>query len=164
MLLAVDWDAQRLRIVHAAVRRGKVRIDKMLSVDFPPDLDQSDSAAMGGLLREVLNRLKIRTRRVLLDVPRDQALLTTLNLPAASPDEMPAARWNSRLPPELPFSYPGDRGFTMPETTPEARWDVLVGTVRRDVVAFYETHLRAAGLVPLSQPASLREQGRGEQP
>jgi len=138
MLLAVDWDAQRLRIVHAAVRRGKVRIDKMLSVDFPPDLDQSDSAAMGGLLREVLNRLKIRTRRVLLDVPRDQALLTTLNLPAASPDEMPALV-EFQIAKELPFSLSeAIVDFAMPEeTTPEGKMDVLVGTVRRDVVAFY---------------------------
>jgi len=149
MLLAVDWDAQRLRIVHAAVRRGKVRIDKMLSVDFPPDLDQSDSAAMGGLLREVLNRLKIRTRRVLLDVPRDQALLTTLNLPAASPDEMPALV-EFQIAKELPFSLSeAIVDFAMPEeTTPEGKMDVLVGTVRRDVVAFYERTCEAAGLVP----------------
>lgn len=148
MLLAVDWDTQRLRLVHAAVRRDKVHIDRLLSVDIPPEVDVTDSTAMGKLLRDVLNRLKIRTRRVILDVPRDQVLLTTLNLPAASADEMPALV-EFQIAKELPFSLAeAVVDFALPEGGPtDGKVDVLVGTVRREVVSAYERTCTAAGLM-----------------
>jgi type IV pilus assembly protein PilM len=147
MVLAVDWDVQRLRLVHAAVKKGSVHVQDILSVDIPPEVDLASPEAMGGLLRSALEQLKIRTRRVILDVPRDQALLTTLNLPAASPDEMPALV-EFQVAKELPFSLAeAVVDFAMPDGgAVDGKVDVLVGTVRRDVVTYYERTCAAAGL------------------
>jgi Tfp pilus assembly PilM family ATPase len=120
MMLAVDWDAKRLRVVHAGLRKGKVRVERMLSVDIPPEVDMSEPESAGKLLREVLAKLKIRTKRVILDVPRDQALLTTLNLPAASPDDMPALV-EFQIAKELPFRWRRRSSISPCRTFPRAR-------------------------------------------
>jgi type IV pilus assembly protein PilM len=147
MMLAVDWDAKRLRVVHAGLRKGKVRVERMLSVDIPPEVDMSEPESAGKLLREVLAKLKIRTKRVILDVPRDQALLTTLNLPAASPDDMPALV-EFQIAKELPFPLAeAVVDFALPDIPAgAAKVDVLVGTVRREVVAYYQKTCAAADL------------------
>lgn len=147
MLLSVDWDPHRLRLVHAAVKKGRVDIRDMLSVDVPPDVDLASPEAVGALLRSALDQLGIRTRRVILDVPRDQALLTTLNLPAASLDEMPALV-EFQIAKELPFGMAeAVVDFAMPVIqSNDVKVDVLVGTVRREVVRYYERACQAAGL------------------
>ena len=147
MILAVDWDVRQVRLVHAGVRRGAVRIDRLLSVGVPAGVDVSDPPSLGKLIREVLGQEKIGTKRVILDVPRDQALLTTLRLPVASPDEMPALV-EFQIAKEIPFPLAdavvdfamlgGDEG--------EGQIDVLVGTVRREVVTYYQQTCAAAGL------------------
>ncbi len=146
-VLAVDWDARSLRVVHAEMRKSGVRVLKMLSVDVPAAVDIADPEQVGGLIREVLSAQRIRTDRIILDVPRDQALLTNLQLPAASPDEMPALV-EFQITKELPFALSeAVVDFTMPEDAGgQPRIDVLVGTVRREVVGYYEKVCAAAGL------------------
>jgi type IV pilus assembly protein PilM len=147
MILAADWDARELRLIHAGMKKGMVRIDRMLAVDIPEDVDAFDPSSLGGLLRKVLDQQKLRTERVLLDVPRDQALLTTLQLPAASTEEL-AAMVEFQIAKELPFplseavvdfAAPESGGGTGP-------LPVLVGTVRKEVVSYYQKTCEKAGL------------------
>ena len=46
-IVAVDWDARSLRVVHALLGKRGVKIDKLLSVAIPPELDQADPKQMG---------------------------------------------------------------------------------------------------------------------
>ncbi|MCB9850582.1 MAG: pilus assembly protein PilM [Phycisphaerales bacterium] len=146
-VLAIDWDAQQLRLVEASMRRQKVHVREMQVADIPPDTDMSNPEAVGAVLRLALDQLEIRTKHVILDVPRDQALLTTLNLPAASPDEMPALV-EFQIAKELPFPLAeAVVDFAMPDLEgASGKVDVLVATVRREVVRFYERTCAAAGL------------------
>ena len=145
-ILAVDWDARYVRFVHAKVRKGKVRIDRLFSVDLPEGLDVSSPEQLGGMIREVLKQQKIRTDRVILDVPRDKALLTTLKLPMTDPNELPAMV-EFQIGKELPFPLSqAVVDFAMPERSTDGPADVLVGTVRREVVEYYHKTCEQAGL------------------
>jgi type IV pilus assembly protein PilM len=146
MILAVDWDVRQLRLVHAGVRGGKVLVDRMLAVDVPAEVDTTEPEALGKLIRQVLDQQRIRTDRAVLDVPRDQALLTTLSLPPTAPEELPALV-EFQIVKEIPFPLADAVvDFSIPSNPPEGKIDVLVGTVRRDVVAYYERTCAAAGL------------------
>lgn len=145
-ILAVDFDARYVRFVHAKVRKGNVRIDRLFSVDLPEDLDITNTEQLGGLIREVLKQQKIRTDRVILDVPRDKALLTTLKLPMTDPNELPAMV-EFQIGKEIPFPLSqAVVDFAMPESPADGPADVLVGTVRREVVEYYNQTCERAGL------------------
>lgn len=145
-ILAVDWDARYIRFVHAKVRKGNVRIDRLFSVDVPDEVDVSNAEQLGGMIREVLKQQKIRTDRVILDVPRDKALLTTLKLPLTDPNELPAMV-EFQIGKEIPFPLSqAVVDFAMPESSSGGPADVLVGTVRREVVEYYQKTCEHAGL------------------
>lgn len=145
-VVSLDWDARHLRVVHAGVKKGAVRILRMVSADVPESVDVTDPESLGGMIREVLANQKIRCKSALVNVPRDQALLTTLKLPLTAPEEMPNVV-EFQITKELPFpvsqavidyaSSDGKEGDVV---------DVMVGTVRRDVVEYFEKTLAAAGL------------------
>jgi len=146
-ILAVDWDARFVRFVHARLRKGKVDIERLFSVDLPEHVDMSNAEQLGGLIREVLKQQKIRTDRVILDVPRDEVLLTTLKLPMTSPNELPAMV-EFQIGKELPFPLAqAVVDFAMPEVVAgDGPADVLVATVRREVVEYYQKTCEAGGL------------------
>jgi len=146
MVLAADWDGGSLRLVHAGLKKGKVRIERMLSVDMPRDVDVADPESVGRLIRQVLDQQRIRTQRVVLDVPRDQALLTTLKLPVAPREEMPAVV-TFQIAKELPFSLSSAVvDYASPSEAVGQIADVLVGTVRQGIVSYYRKTCDAAGL------------------
>lgn len=146
-ILAVDWDLRYVRFVHAHMRRGKVRIDRLFSVDVPEHVDVSDAKQLGGMIREVLKQQKIRTDRVILDVPRDKTLLKTLKLPLTDPNEL-AAMVEFQIAKEIPFPLSqAVVDFVMPDhKSVEGPADVLVGTVGREVVEHYQRTCEEAGL------------------
>ncbi|GJM25389.1 MAG: hypothetical protein DHS20C16_18040 [Phycisphaerae bacterium] len=145
-ILAVDWDARYIRFVHAKLRKGNVRIDRLFSVDVPEQLDVSNAEQLGGMIRDILKQQKIRTDRVILDVPRDKALLTTLKLPMTDPNELPAMV-EFQIGKEIPFPLnQAVVDFAMPESSGDGPADVLVGTVRREVVEYYQQTCEQAGL------------------
>ncbi len=146
-VLAIDWDACEVRLVPATVRKGKIRVDDLLYFDVPADVDVSDPLSLGNLIREAIDKKKLRTDCVLLDVPRDQVLLSTLKLPATNPDEMPAMV-EFQVAKEIPFPLSDAVvDFAQPDVDDvEGPVDVLVGTVRREVVSYYQDTCQAAGL------------------
>jgi len=145
--VAVDWDTRTLRIVHAVLGKRGVKIDRLLSAPNPPDLDLANPEQLGRHIRRVLDQEEIHTRHATVDIPRDQAILKTLSLPALLPDEL-AGMVGIQIAKELPF--PASEAvidFAVPPFAASAPTsDVLVAAVRREVVQQYETTFEVAGL------------------
>ena len=146
-IVAFDWDAHVLRLVHAHVTKRGVKIDRLLAVPHPADLEHTQSEAMGRHLRRVLDQEGISTRHAIVDIPRDQAILKTMPLPRAKPEEL-AGIVAIQIAKELPF--PASEAvidFTLGETSEDGGTiDVLVAAARREVREQYEAVFAAAGL------------------
>ena len=88
-IVALDWDTRNLRCVHALLGKRGVKIDQILSVAMPTDLDVADPRALGLHIRRLLDQAGINTKHAIVDIPRDQAILKTLTLPTTQPDQLP---------------------------------------------------------------------------
>jgi type IV pilus assembly protein PilM len=150
-LLAIDWDNRTLRVVHALLGKRGVKIDRLLSVGIPAEVDPCNPEQMGQHIRRVLDQEGIRTRHAIVDVPRDQAILKTLKLPVADREALPGIV-EIQVAKELPF--PVDQAvidFAVEQpvevgTVEAAVADVLVAVVRQEVLAQYQATFAAAGL------------------
>jgi type IV pilus assembly protein PilM len=147
-ILCVDWDAREVRVVHASFRRQKLKIEDVLAVSIPKDVNPQDADQLGGLLKDLLAQERIGCRRVIVDIPRNQAVLNTLSLPRASISDlagMVAVQIGKALPFPLEdavidFAAPTEGGE---DTGP---CDILIGAVRREELGFYRQVCEAAGL------------------
>lgn len=146
-ILAIDWDSRTLRIVHARYTKRGVDIDRLLSVPIPADVDPAQPAQMGGHIRRALDQEGITTRHAVVDIPRDQAILNTLTLPALVPEELPGIV-RIQIAKELPYSVSDAViDFTIgPQEPGSALAEVLVAAVRREVLEQYEATFAAADL------------------
>lgn len=146
-IVAVDWDTKTLRIVHAVLGKRGVKIDRLLSAAIPPDLDLANPELLGRHIRRVMDQEGINTKHATCDIPRDQAILKTLSLPALAPDEL-AGMVGIQIAKELPF--PASEAvidFAVPPFAASATTtDVLVAAVRCEVVQQYEKTFEVAGL------------------
>ncbi len=146
-IVALDWDTRNLRCVHALLGKRGVKIDQILSVAMPTDLDVADPRALGLHIRRLLDQAGINTKHAIVDIPRDQAILKTLTLPTTQPDQLPGMV-EIQIAKEL--SFPAEEAlidFTVaPGETDEPTGDVLVAAVRRELVEQYEAAFVAAGL------------------
>jgi Tfp pilus assembly PilM family ATPase len=80
--VAVDFDSHALRLVQAEQVGSIPRILMMREFPFPQDLNVSDAEAVGGALGTALKEAGLSGSPVLLSVPRGQAVLKSLTLPA----------------------------------------------------------------------------------
>lgn len=146
-LLALDWDSHALRIVHAVLQKRGVKIDRILSVAVPAEIDSMDPEAMGAHIRRALDQEGISTRSAVVDVPRDQAILKSLALPAAKPEDLPGMV-AIQIAKELPFaSSEASIDFAVghqEEGSPTA--DVIVAAIRHEALDYYKQTVNAAGL------------------
>ncbi len=149
-ILAIDWDVRTLRIVHAQLGKRGATVEQVLAVPLGKDVDPGDPEQMGRHIRRALDQEGIRTRHAMVDVPRDQAILNTLNLPVAVPEGLPGMV-EIQVAKELPFPISDaviDYAVGEPvDGSPTA--EVLVAAIRREVLAQYEATLVTAGLRPL---------------
>jgi type IV pilus assembly protein PilM len=109
---------------------------------------QRDNAeSMGGFIRQALAKAKISAKRVVTDVPREEANFYTLRLPKAPLDDL-ANMVAYQIPKELP--YPVEQAavdFTCrAEAEQEEINDVLVAAVRKERRDFYIQVCEHAGL------------------
>lgn len=147
-LVSIDWDIRTLRVVYFAVRsKGGVRIKKVCSVAIPTEVNVGDPSSFGKLLRDVLDREGIGAKRMVVDVPRDQAILNTLTLPAVSEDDLPAMV-EYQIAKELPFPLSDAvTDFTVPDVPDgSGTQEVLVAAVRHEVLDHYKQTAEVAGL------------------
>jgi len=146
-ILAIDWDARTLRIVHALTGKRGVRIDRILSAGIPSDVDANSPEAMGLHIKRVLEQESIATRVAMVGIPRDQTILKTLSLPDIRPEEL-AGIVEIQIAKELVFPVShAVIDFTIGGTHEGGKTrDVLVSAVRHDVIEQYKATFAAAGL------------------
>lgn len=146
-IVAVDWDPRNLRIVHAIYNKRGVTIDRLLSVSIPKGMDTNDAQQMGKHIRRTLDQEGISTKHAIVDIPRDQVILKTLNLPTTQPEGLPSMV-EIQIVKELPFpSMEAAIDFTVGlPSEDEATSDILVAAVRLELLEQYQSTFTAAGL------------------
>ncbi len=147
-IVALDWNSETLRVVHAVLTKRGVKIDRILSAAIPSDVRIDDPARMGAHVRRVLDAEGIGATHAVVDIPRDQAILKTLSLPTTRSEELPGMV-EIQIGRELPF--PADEAVIDFVAASEAGGeagssDVLVAVVRREVLSHYEAVAEHAGL------------------
>ena len=146
-VLAIDWNTRTLRVVHAQVGKRGVKIDRVFCVAIPADVDPANPEQMGRHIRRALDQEDISTRHAVVDIPRDQAILNTLTLPIAAPEELPGMV-EIQVAKELPFPVSEaviDYAVAPPEGGAVTA-DVLVAAIRHEVLEQCEATFTAAGL------------------
>ena len=161
-LVALDLEARKLRVVHAEPHRGSARVQTMAAIDMPEGVDTKNAEAVGAFIGESLRKLGLAGMRVLMDVPRSQAVLKPLSLPPVDNERELPAMVRYQVEKELPF--PLDQAvidFTVDElpstslsggadskeaAARSATTNVLVAAVQRSVVEHYQKIANAAGV------------------
>ncbi len=145
-IVCVDWDERSLRVLDGQFRRGTLKVRKAVHVQLPANLNSRDPAEMGEYLKRVLGEHRIRTRRAIVDIPRQDAVFTLMPLPAGSVEEL-AAMVQVQAAKELPFSR--DQAvvdFASGTDAKEGMCEVWVAAVRTAVVDRYRQAVLGAGL------------------
>jgi len=145
-ILCMDWDERSLRILDVRLGRSRVRVNKAVCVPVPEHVNVHDPAALGAFLKRTLAEHRIRTRRVMVDVPRQDAVLNLLSLPQGSADEM-AAMVHVQAAKELPFTK--DQAvvdYAVARECEGGMCEVWMAAVRTSVVDRFRQVIAAAGL------------------
>ena len=147
-VVAIDWDAETLRVVHALIHKRGTKIDRLLAAPIPREVGTDDPGELGLHIRRVLDQEGISTRHAIVDIPRDQAILKTLRLPRIKSEEL-AGVVQIQIAKELPFpSNEAVIDFVAEDAlqSDQTQQDVLVAVVRRDLIEHYRKTFQAAGL------------------
>ncbi len=147
-MVCIDWDERSLRVLDGQFRRGGMKVRKALHVPLPAETDPRDPVGMGAFLRRTLAEHRIRTRRAIVDVPRQEAVFTSMTLPRGSKEEI-AAMVHVQAAKELPFAK--DQAvvdFAMSPGAKEGMCEIWVAAVRTAVVERYRQTVVNAGLKP----------------
>ncbi len=145
-MLCLDWGERSLRMLEINLGRNSSRVLRAVHVPLGQDWAARNPAAMGEFIRRTLGEHRIRARRAMVSVPRQDVLLNLLSLPRGSMDEL-AAMVHIQIGKELPFSK--DQAvidFAVSRQDESNTVDVWVAAVRNEVVDHYRQVLRAAGL------------------
>lgn len=145
-VLAIDWDAKTLRIVHARTNKTSADIEQVLSVAIPSDMDRDDPDSMGKFIRAVLSKAGITTKRALFDISRDFANIYTLMLPPATLNDL-AGMVQMQIPRELPFAVEQAAiDFVVSPELEDDKRRVLVAAVQRETLKQFTEIFDHAGL------------------
>ena len=145
-ILCIDWDERSLRVLDGQVRRTGLKVRHAAHVPLPEGLNARDPAEMGSFLRRVLAEHRIRTRRAIVDVPRQDAVFTLMPLPRGTTEEM-AAMVQVQAAKELPFAR--DQAvvdFAVSGSVKAGMCEVWMAAVRTAVVDWYQQVASGAGL------------------
>ncbi len=148
-ILCLDWDKHALRIVAARGGRRRLHLEDAHSHRIPAEVAADDPERMGRFIAQMLALHRIRTRQVVLDVPRDKAVITTLKLPPTPANELTAA---VHFVAGRELSYPVDQAavdYVVSERNEDGlAVEVLLAAVRQDVLNNLLETCRVAGLSP----------------
>jgi len=148
-VLCLDWDKRTLRIVVARVGKGRAFLEDAHSHQLPDTVDADAPEAMGQFIRSMLARHRLRHRTVVVDVPRERAVINRLTLPPTPPIEVAAAvRFQAMK--ELPFPIDSaalDFVITQRDERGYAT-GVLLAAVTTETLDRMRSTCEAAGLTP----------------
>jgi Tfp pilus assembly PilM family ATPase len=102
-IVCIDCDERSLRVVDATLSRSSVRIRQAVQVRIAEGVNVRDPASLGDFLRRTLRERRIRTRRAVVDIPRQDVALNLLSLPSGSVEDM-AAMVQVQAVKDLPFA------------------------------------------------------------
>ena len=145
-ILCIDWDERSLRLLDARLARSRLRIAKAVHVPLPDDVSYRDPVSMGLFLKRTLVEHRIRTRRAIVDVPRQDVVLNLMSLPKGSIDEM-SAMVHVQAAKELPFA--NDQAvidYAVVREREGGMCEVWVAAVRTAVLDRYQQVIAGAGL------------------
>lgn len=146
-VVCIDWDERTLRAVEAGVARGGVKLRSAVQAPFDAGADR-DPGVLGEQLRRTLGEHRIRARRAVLAVPRQEVVLNLMSLPKGTQDEL-AAMVHIQIAKELPFAKDQTViDFAVAPAGDGPNVDVWVAAVRNQVIDHYRQVLNAAGLRP----------------
>ena len=165
-LTALDFEADQLWVVQAALRGGQPRLTRQqtLRLHPPQNISPDDPEELGKALAATLAQAAVSPGSVVMGIPRTLVMLRTLELPPAEREEEIAAMVHLRWSRDLPF--PVDEAVidfqtlprpSVPENAPSVNsadngpapgvpTRVLTAVVRRKTVEFYRAVAKAAGL------------------
>jgi type IV pilus assembly protein PilM len=148
-VLCLDWDKRSLRIVAARVGKGRTVLEDAHSHRLPNTVDADDPEAMGDFIRSMLRRHRLHHKSVVVDVPRERAVINRLRLPPTPTAEVAAAvRFQAMK--ELPF--PLDTAAVdyviMGRDESGLATEVLLAAVTTETLERVRSTCEAAGLTP----------------
>ncbi|MCG3131130.1 MAG: hypothetical protein FLDDKLPJ_01906 [Phycisphaerae bacterium] len=145
-IVCLEWDGRMLRVVEAQVGKKGVRLLKVESLLIPAEVDANDATALGKWIRRALDEQGVSAKLAVVDLPRNQAILTTLNLPMAVAGELPGMV-EFQISKELPFPLSeAVVDYAVPRDVKSGTAPVLVAAVRNEVVEHLTSVVAAAGL------------------
>ena len=145
-IVCVDWDERSLRVLDAVFGRGSLKVRKAVHVPLPQGMNSRDPAELGTFLRRTLAEHRIRTRRAIVDVPRQDAVFTLMPLPQGTVTEI-AAMVHVQAAKELPFAKEqAVVDFAITGEQKQGMCEVWVAAVRTAVVDRYRQVVTSAGL------------------
>lgn len=145
-VLCIDWDERSLRILETSMHRSGPTVRRAVNAPIPEGLDVRDPSAMGDFLRRTLGEHRIRTRRAIADIPRQDTVLNRLALPTGTMDEL-AAMVHLQIAKELPFSK--DQAvidFAVVPKSGATTCDVWVAAIRVNILEYYRQVFAASGI------------------
>lgn len=148
-ILCLDWDKRALRLVVARVGGGEMELEDAHAHRIPSSVDPEDPRAMGALIAQTLQRHRIKQSRVIVDVPRDRAVINRLTIPPTPSSELAAAVRFQALR-ELPFPLDEaqiDHVVTQ-RNEEHLAVEVLLAAVRLETLDRIRETCAAAGLTP----------------
>lgn len=148
-LLCLDWDKRALRIVVARVGGGRMTLEDAHAHRLPDNVDSDDPQTMGPYIHQMLRRHGLRQKTVVVDVPRERAVINRLALPPTPPGEV-AAAVRFRAMKELPFPVETaavDYVVTARDESGNAT-QVVLAAVTTETLERVRATCEAAGLTP----------------
>jgi len=152
--VGIDFDSRRIHIVYAQRGPKGPEFLRLHTVDVPAEVQVSDALSFGPFLHKALRKLHLASHPVVMNVPRSQAVLKPLTLPAGTVAAEVASMVRFQVDKELPFrsedavidyTLAGGHFGTEHSATTEGL-NVLVAAVRLPAVDYYRQLAQTAGL------------------
>lgn len=150
--VAVDFDSSHLYLVQAEQAGGHNRILRMVAQPVPSELDMSDARAAGEFLRRTLDQMYLSSSSLLMSVPRGQAILKPLILPANTPVGEMAGMVQFQVekeltlrPEEAVIDFTVETHYDAASGAATGGTNVLVAAVKLQVLEYYRQVAQAAG-------------------
>lgn len=165
LVTALDVDGSTLRVVQSGPRERIIRLAG-LPLELAADADKSDPVVLGAAVARALAKAGVRPENVVMGVPRARVILRTLTVPEMKCQAELASLVHLQVGRDLPFRTDEAvidfkvrrQVFAAPERMEAVvndasepvpavpQLEVLVATVKREVVDFYQRLAEAAGL------------------